>query len=130
MEAYFSLTMDSQMPAFCGLISSNRLMNVFKVDGEEFWMAVRLMVEEEFLESDCCPRTNLDISSLFVTLALSMGKSTKEMFWVATLVLRSKWVGGLNDVVARVVVGKGMKMMEDPWWRIGVEARELQPFVM
>lgn len=44
MEANFSLSTDGQMLAFRGLISSNRLMNVFRVEGEVFWMAVRLMV--------------------------------------------------------------------------------------
>lgn len=66
MEANFSLMTDGQMPAFRGLISSNRLMNFFRVDGEDFWRVVRLMFGEEFLTLDCRPKTNLDILSLFV----------------------------------------------------------------
>lgn len=105
MEANFSLITDGQMPAFRGLISSNTLMNVFRVDGEDFWRVVQLIFGEEFLVSDCWPRTNLGILSLFVALALSVGMSMEEVQQVASLVLQPKWVGGLNDVVARVVVG-------------------------
>lgn len=100
MEANFSLTMDGQMPAFRELILSNRLMNIFRVDGEESWKALRLMVREEFMVTICRPRTNLDISSLFVALALLVGMSMEEVLWVAALVLRPKWAEGLNDVVA------------------------------
>lgn len=80
--------------------------------------------------SDCCPRTNLDISSLFFALALSVGRSSEEVQQVASLVLQPKWSGGLEDVVARAVVGEGLKMLEAPWWRIGVEMGGLQPLVI
>lgn len=55
MEANFSSTTDDQMLAFSGLILSNRLKYVFRVDGEEFWRAVRLIFGEEFLVFDCQP---------------------------------------------------------------------------
>lgn len=90
MEANFSLMSDGQLPAFRGLISRNRLTNVFRVDGEDFWEAVRLLFGEEFLTLDWGPRTNLDILSLFAALALQVGKSVEEVQRVTSLVLRPK----------------------------------------
>lgn len=59
-----------------------------------------------------------------------MGMSPEEVQRVASLVLQPKWARGLNEVVTRAIVGKGLKMVEESWWRIGIELGELQRFVI
>lgn len=125
MEANFSLESDGQLPAFCGLVSRIRLMNVFRVDGDDFWRAVRLLFGKEFLTQDWRSRTNLVILSLFTALALQVGKSVEEVQRITSLVLRPKWAGGLQEVVARPVIGEGLKMAAGPSRRIGVAVGEL-----
>ncbi|XP_059071301.1 uncharacterized protein LOC131865388 [Cryptomeria japonica] len=56
--------------------------------------------------------------------------SNEEVQWISSLVLRPKWVGGLQDVVARSVIGVGLRMAEGPSRRIGVDVGELQHFVV
>lgn len=130
MESNFSLSTDGQMPAFRGSISSNRLLNIFRVDEEDFWRVVRLMFGEEFLDSDCRSQTNLDISSLFVALALMVGGSTDEVLRVTSLVLRPTWSGGLAEVVARVEIGKGMRMVQVSWRCLSEEMGVVQSLVV
>ncbi len=68
MEANFSLQTSGQIPAFKGLVTVKCLHNVFKIDEDEFWQAVVLIFGEDFLDHDWRPRSNLDISSLFLPL--------------------------------------------------------------
>lgn len=91
---------------------------------------MRLFFGEEFLTQDWRSRTNLDISSLFTALALQVRRSVEEVQRITSLVLRPKWAGGLQEVVARVVIGEGLKSVEGPCRRIGVDIGELQPFVI
>lgn len=54
----------------------------------------------------------------------------EEVQRVSSLVLRPKWAGGLQEVVARAIIGEGQKLVEGPRRRIGVDVGALQPFVI
>lgn len=88
------------------------------------------MFGEEFLDTDCRPRTNLDVSSLFVALDLMVGGSKEEVLRVASLVLRPKWSGGLAEVVARAEIGMGLRMEQGSWRRLGGGSEVVQPLVV
>ena len=64
-----------------------------------FWEAVRLIFGQEYLEKDWRPHSILDISSLFLALALMVANSKPEVLSVARKSLELKWGIGVEDVV-------------------------------
>ena len=85
---------------------------------------------EKSLDKDWCPRLNLDISSLFVVLALLVGENRAEVLCVARACLEPKWEIGLEDIVACPEMGVGLHMGRWLWRLIGAGGRELQPLVV
>ncbi len=74
MEANFSLGLDSQIQTYEEWISLRRLKHIFVIKDTNFMKGVQLLFGLEYLDDFWKRRSNLDVASLFVVLALLVGK--------------------------------------------------------
>ena len=68
--------------------------------------------------------------SLFVALALLVGKTKEEVHRVIAAHLDQQWLLGIDDITDKAVLGVGLEMGKEPWRLIGGGDSSLQPLVV
>ena len=79
MEVNFALELDNQTQVYEGRISMRHLKIIFIFDNQGFMSGTMEMFNLEYLETYWMKRTNMDITSPFVALALLVGETKEEV---------------------------------------------------
>ena len=84
----------------------------------------------EYLDSYWRRRTNLDIISLFITLALLVRETKEEIQWVIFVCIDPQWLLGIDEVIDKAKMGDVLDMGLEPWRKISGGESSLQSLVV
>lgn len=68
----------------------------------------------EYLDDFWKRRSNLDMASLFVALALLVGGSKDEVQWLVAASVDRQWLLRLDEIIEQVILGVGIEMGYKP----------------
>lgn len=70
------------------------------------------------------------MASLFLAMRLMVSSRKDEVQHIDQTCLEPQWDEGMEDIINRIVIGKGLAMGEGPWHMVGVGDSPIQTLII